>query len=96
VETHLVLAESIPGSPLLPPSVTYALFGRGISPNFLGGRPHPSLCCCHGHILSLSILEWWRVRSCCFPRRLPMYFPLPCVQHQRARMMIVGDAPSKM
>lgn len=41
VGAHLLLAESSPGWPMLPPSVVYAPLGRGISLHFLGGRPHP-------------------------------------------------------
>lgn len=57
------------------------------------GRQAPSPHCCHGHILSQSILEWRRVLSCCFPWRLSVHFPLPCVQYQRARIMVLGEAP---
>lgn len=42
------------------------------------GRQAPSLHCCHGHILSQSILEWRRVLSCCFPRRLCTFHFLVC------------------
>lgn len=79
-----------------PPPVGYALLGRGISLHFLGGKPHPSLCCCRGRILPLSILEWRRMQWCCFPRRFLVYFHPPGVQHQHGRRMGFGDAPGEI